>query len=168
MASTNVITSASAEATPERVPSARRRDARPICPTWFVAGVLVLITGSLVLAFSQRSDPHEALVTSTDHGDPVVERQLLFVDFPNGDVGILDAADGSTMARLGIGEGGFMRSVMRGMARERRTSGHGPELPFTLTLWADGLVSIVDPATGRQIALSAFGIDNVEAFTRLL
>jgi len=141
---------------------------QPIFPAWFVTGLLLLVAGSLMFAFWQRANPHEALVVSADHGEPVIERQLRFVDFPNGDVGVLDAAEGTTMARLTTGEGGFMRSVMRGMARERRATGHGPEMPFTLTLWADGLVSIDDPATGRQIALSAFGIDNVEAFTRLL
>ena len=61
-----------------------------------------------------------------------------------------------------------MRSVMRGLVRERKAQGLGPDIPFQLTLWTDGLVSLVDPATNRRVEISAFGKDNVEAFTRLL
>ncbi len=140
----------------------------PILPNWFLVGVLAMVGGAVVLASTQRPEPGQTLAETLDHGEPVSERQLRFVDYPNGDVGILDAAEGHAMARLTTGEGGFMRSVMRGLARERRASGHGAEEPFTLTLWSDGLVELRDPVTGRQVALSAFGVDNVKAFTQLL
>lgn len=140
---------------------------RPIFPGWFVTGILGAMGIALVLAFSLRSSP-ETSISTGGHGVPVAERQLRFVDYTDGDVGVLDAQDGESVLRLSTGEGGFMRSVMRGMARERRVTGQGSEAPFTLTLWSDGLVSITDPVTGRDVALSAFGVDNVKAFSSLL
>jgi putative photosynthetic complex assembly protein len=57
---------------------------------------------------------------------------------------------------------------MRGMARERRMNGIGPALPFELTQWANGALTLRDPATGRAIELGSFGATNRAAFARFL
>ena len=98
----------------------------------------------------------------------LASRKLHFVDLQHGKISVINAEDGSEITRLHTGEDGFMRSVMRGFVRQRKAQGIGPEIPFELALWEDGLVSLIDPATSRRVELSAFGIDNVEAFTRLL
>jgi len=142
---------------------------RPMLPGWLRAGVLALVAGSVVLAATIRpATTPDGQPVPYEQGTPVAERELRFLDLADGAVGIFDATDDREIARLTTGEGGFMRSVMRGLAIERGASGHGDEVPFRLSIWESGLVTLVDPVTGRQVALSAFGPDNVNAFTRLL
>ena len=69
---------------------------------------------------------------------------------------------------LAMGEGGFIRSAVRGLARERRRRGLGPESPFELVRWSDGRISLLDPETGRSIEVDAFGPDNARPFLELL
>lgn len=144
------------------------RGLTPIFPTSFLIGICALVTGALLLAATHQSNTNAALDQALQHAEPVKLRHLRFVDHHNGDIGIIDADDGATLETLTTGEGGFMRSVMRGLARVRRAEGFDAKTPFELTLWPDGLVLLRDPTTDRQIALSAFGIDNVRAFSRLL
>ena len=59
------------------------------------------------------------------------------------------------------GTNGFLRGVLRGLARERKLERSAIEPPFRLTRWADGRLSLEDPATGRRIDdLEAFGPTN--------
>jgi putative photosynthetic complex assembly protein len=99
---------------------------------------------------------------------PVQSRTLRFIDRADGAVVITDA-HGATAAVIAPGqETGFVRGVMRGLARERRAHGIGDGPPFTLTLWRDGELSLVDTATGRAIELTAFGTTNRATFAALL
>lgn len=98
---------------------------------------------------------------------PVAERLLLFADV-DGFVKVTDARSGDTVAMLGQEGSGFIRGVMRGLARERRMHGLGAARPFRLTLYADTQLSLTDTATGRVIELSGFGATNREAFRKLL
>ncbi len=43
-----------------------------------------------------------------------------------------------------------------------------PAIPFHLTRWSDGRLTIDDTATGQLIELEAFGHTNEDAFARLL
>lgn len=100
---------------------------------------------------------------------PVSARTLRFLDRADGAVVIEDAGSGATAAVIAPGEQtGFIRGVMRGLARERRMHGIGDRPPFTLTLWKDGELSLTDSATGRSIELTAFGSTNRAAFAALL
>ena len=82
---------------------------------------------------------------------------------------IEDAATGGTAGLVAAGSrSGFIRGVMRGLARDRRMRGIGEAPPFRLTLWRDGELSLLDEATGRAIELSAFGSTNRAAFAALL
>ena len=74
-----------------------------------------------------------------------------------------------TVAVIAAGQKtGFVRGVMRGLARDRRARGIDNRPPFTLTLWRDGELSLTDTATGRTIELSAFGPTNRATFAALL
>lgn len=100
---------------------------------------------------------------------PAVEsRDLLFEDRPDGAVTIYAAEDGSVIGVLPPGSDGFIRGVLRGLARDRKLHQKGADQPFRLTRWADGRLSIDDPTTGRRIDLGAFGPTNAQAFARLL
>ncbi len=99
----------------------------------------------------------------------VASRDLRFADRGDGAVIITDVGNGNVAQIIPAGQKtGFVRGVMRSLARERRMAGIGAEAPFRLTAWADGELSLVDSATGRAIELNAFGPDNRAAFAALL
>lgn len=101
---------------------------------------------------------------------PVTTRELRFADRADGAVLIIDATSDETIAVIEqeTQSGGFVRGVMRGLARERRMHGIGPEPHFVLTQWNDGALSLTDTATDRVIELGAFGSDNRAVFQALL
>ena len=99
---------------------------------------------------------------------PILSRELRFEDWPDGAVAIHEARDGSMVDVLPPGTNGFVRGVLRGLARERKRHEVGQQPPFRLTLWDDGRLSLEDQTTGRQIELEAFGPTNLAAFSRLL
>ena len=131
-----------------------------------------LIGAGLLIAFAIAAAATGRLtgvgVSAMPPGTPVVERQLRFVDHAAGGVRVHDAADGALVTRIEPGADGFVRGVLRGFARARklRSIGQGPA--FVLTRWADGRLSLSDPATGHFVALEAFGPTNADAFARLL
>jgi putative photosynthetic complex assembly protein len=81
---------------------------------------------------------------------------------------VRDARDGSVIGIVERGEGGFIRGVMRGLARDRRMRDIGPEQAFRLSAWDTGQLVLEDLATGKRIDLNAFGADNRRAFAEIL
>lgn len=106
----------------------------------------------------QRASYHGAVAT----------RDIAVTDGADGSVILVDAATGASIDTLEPGTSGFIRATLRGLARERRLGGAGPEAPFRLTHWRDGHLTLDDLATGRRIDLGAFGITNAQAFARLM
>lgn len=142
-------------------------------PALMMALALVALTIAMVLAVRLGLAEREAVpaVERSRTGTmQVATRSLTFADMPDGAVRITDATTGHTIASLhGEGDGGgFVRGVMRGMARDRQMRGIGQAPPFTLTLWEDGSLSLTDPASGRSVELGAFGPDNRAAFLRFI
>ena len=137
-----------------------------------IAGALV---GTVVLATSiarvtgmqpaaspvaERAAAHVAMVRTRD---------LRFFDQPDQSLRIVDARTGETAGGVARGsESGFIRGVMRGLARDRHIRGIGRTPPFRLTLWANGQLSLTDTASDRSIELSGFGDTNRAAFLALL
>lgn len=99
---------------------------------------------------------------------PAASRELRFEDRADGAVVVRDAADDGVIAVFEAGQGGFVRGVLRGLARERRSHHVGPEPPFRLLRSDSGQLFLDDPATGRRIGLDAFGPTNAGAFAALL
>jgi len=94
------------------------------------------------------------------------QRELRFVDAPNGDVLALDAHSDITVARF-VGEQGFVRGTLRALARERSRRSLGPDAPLQLIAQSDGRLKLLDPSTGEHIALEAFGPSNLAVFATL-
>jgi putative photosynthetic complex assembly protein len=110
-----------------------------------------------------------AAMRAAERVAPVASRELRFLDRADGAVVIRDARTGGIASVISPGqETGFIRGVMRGLARERRQHGVGAAVPFTLTAWRDGELSLTDQATGRSIEMTAFGTANRAAFAALL
>lgn len=100
---------------------------------------------------------------------PLHAIDLVFEDAGDGAVVVRAAATGAMVHRIAPGaENGFVRGVMRGLARERRQKAVGAEVPFRVTLWDDNELTLTDLATGREIDLNAFGRSNREAFLVML
>jgi putative photosynthetic complex assembly protein len=142
-------------------------------PALLMALGLVVLTIVMVVAVRVGLAEREAVPAverARTGAAPVAVRTLAFADMPTGAVQITDAETGRMVASLhGEGDGGgFVRGVLRGMARERQLRGVGQQPPFTLTLWQDGSLSLNDAATGRSVELGAFGPDNRAAFMRFL
>ena len=94
-------------------------------------------------------------------------RLLRFADMDNGDIGVINAQDGSELARFS-GEQGFMRGALRAMARERKRRDIGPMVPFELHARTDGRLTLIDPATQMRLDLESFGPTNAGLFAQLL
>jgi putative photosynthetic complex assembly protein len=63
---------------------------------------------------------------------------------------------------------GFLRSTVRGLVRERKRREIGSEMPFRISMEANGRLLLTDPATNRTVDLRAFGPTNLDVFARLL
>ena len=91
-----------------------------------------------------------------------------FIDEADGSVSVREGRTNALVTSLAPGSDGFIRSVMRGLAHDRKRRGIGPEQPFLVSQWRDGRLALEDRATGRLIDLNAFGDSNRDAFARLL
>ncbi len=140
--------------------------------TLIIAGALVLFALTATSAVRIAGIPPAAsppAMRAETHVAPVATRNLRFLDRGDGAVVIQDVDRGNTASVIEPGQQtGFIRGVMRGLARERRMHGIGDQPPFNLTLWKDGELSLTDSATGRSIEMTAFGSSNRAAFAALL
>jgi putative photosynthetic complex assembly protein len=143
-----------------------QRDHHSTVPRPLLYGVGALILASLILAAGARIIGVEPMWKP--QGEPLQSRELFFEDRSGGGVAVIDAASGAEIALIAPGTNGFVRVAMRGLARQRRVNGIGPETPFRLSLWPGGRLILEDPATGKLVNLGAFGPDNMRAFAQFL
>lgn len=128
-----------------------------------------LVVFSLVAAGLGSAAKHDRLSTQTVvRSEPATTLDMAFTDDASGAVHIRDARTGEHVLTLAPGADGFIRSVVRGLVRDRRSRGIDQAPPFRLSQWANGDLVLEDTATGKQIDLRAFGATNKEAFARIL
>jgi putative photosynthetic complex assembly protein len=127
---------------------------------------LLLVAGVRVGAVPAQ--PSLAEIRVAERTQPVSQRQLRFADSKDGQVLVIDAATNARIAAIGTEGSGFIRGVMRGLARERRQHHGGSAAPFRLTSWPDGALTLTDDTTGRVIELGSFGPTNRAAFAAFL
>jgi putative photosynthetic complex assembly protein len=136
--------------------------------TLIIVGTIMLL--SLMMAFFGHLSGQSI---SKPTAPPVAARDLLFRDQADGAVAIYDAQDPSApIAIAAPGTNGFLRATMRGLARQRLRidddrAAEGM-VPFHLTEWADGRLTLEDPVTHRTVEMEAFGITQEEVFAHLL
>lgn len=128
--------------------------------------IAFLAAASLAIGVASRFAAHGG---GAPAASPVRTADLVVQDRDDGSVVVL-RADGRTVVDvLPPASNGFLRVVLGGLVQERRREGMGaPSIPFRVTRWSDGRLTIDDAATGRLIELDAFGPDNAGAFARLL
>ena len=140
--------------------------------TLITAGMLVafvLTATSIVRIAHLPAAASPVAMRAEAHIPLVASRDLRFLDRSDGAVVIQDARTNRTASVIPAGQKtGFIRGVMRGLARERRARGIGDMPPFNLSLWRDGELSLTDSATGQSVELTAFGSTNRASFAALL
>jgi putative photosynthetic complex assembly protein len=129
----------------------------PTLPRGALIGAGVLVSASLLLAgvarltgYQPERPPPSRVVSS---------HELRFEDRADGAVLVYEHEQ--LVDTLSPGTNGFVRGVLRGLARGRPP-------PFRLTRWADGRLSLDDPETGRHVDLEVFGPTNAGAFAEIL
>ena len=132
----------------------------------------ILIAASIVIAVSIATAAVGRMTgaaNSAPTAPAIASRDLLFRDQPNGSVAVYDARNtGTPIDMIAPETNGFLRATMRGLARQRLRQDADREVPFRLTEWADGRLTLADPTTGRSVEMEAFGITNESVFAALL
>ncbi len=152
---------------PARAPAAKGNSGeRPVInPRLAMAMGCLCLAALAVAAFGRLTGVG---VQQLPQSEAVVSRDLRFLDGGGGAIIVQDAAGDALVHRFQPGEGGFVRTVMRGLAHERMRRGGDSATPFRLTLRADKRLTISDPVSGREIILDSFGGPNRDVFARLL
>jgi putative photosynthetic complex assembly protein len=99
---------------------------------------------------------------------PAASADLRFSDQTDGSIRVENSRTRQVVATIKPGVGGFVRGVMRGLARDRIARHIGEAPPFRLSQARNGQMSLEDTATGRVIDLESFGSSNRDAFVQLL
>lgn len=131
-------------------------------------GCMLALTGAVSWGFlPQEANPQ--LQRAAAQVQPAVERNLRFADRADGAVVVTDADSGAVVKVIGYGEEGFTRATVRRLAKLRTKSGEtGSDMPFVLTKWQNGALSLTDPATGEHAELQGYGPDHTANFEALL
>lgn len=130
----------------------------PILAACSLALATIVAVGAFRLSGAHVGEPDAPAVTTLE---------LRFMDRDDGSIAVVDAHDGHLIEHI-VGQNGFVRGTLRGLARERRRQGIGSEPPFQLIARADGRLTLLDPSTSRRVDLESFGPTNSAEFARLL
>ncbi|QDH34134.1 photosynthetic complex assembly protein PuhC [Porphyrobacter sp. YT40] len=132
-----------------------------------VIAISVALTASVTMGFlPKQSVPSEARAAAGVK--PAQQRTLRFFDEADGTVRVEDGATAEVLARYGQGEGGFVRASVRSLVHQRRIRDIGSQVPFTLTRWDTGALTLSDPETGVNIEITGFGPENRAIYASLL
>lgn len=127
---------------------------------WSVIVIALVTAGIGRLTGAANSEPTAPMVTT---------RELLFHDQPDGTILVFDARDTVHPIEVVAQESNyFLRATMRGLAQQRVRQDASREVPFRLTEWADGRLTLEDPIDNRRVDMEAFGVDNEKVFAKLL
>jgi putative photosynthetic complex assembly protein len=97
----------------------------------------------------------------------VTKKTLHFRDLPSGAVAVIAADNGQMIAQV-EGQAGFVRGILRALARDRRIRQISSDDAFELISRADGRLTLIDLATNNRIDLESFGKDNAAKFAAFL
>jgi putative photosynthetic complex assembly protein len=128
---------------------------------------LWLLVGIVVAAVTAARITEQG-ISSPAAGTSFAERTLRFEDRADGGINILDGKSGAKIAQVEPGTNGFLRSTLRGLARERKRRELGSEAPFILALQSNSRLTLTDPATERAVDLGSFGPTNAAVFRGIL
>jgi putative photosynthetic complex assembly protein len=125
-----------------------------------LAMIMALIAVSRLSGFEPESSlPNQAAEETM---------RLKFEDAAGGVVLVRDSATGKVIEDFGTGEGAFLRATLRALVNQRRKEGATAQGDFRLERHNGHQFYLIDEATGRTLALNAFGPDNTAVFAAFM
>lgn len=140
-------------------------------PLGVLLAIALVLAGTIAAVAFFRVSGKEPVARVPAPEQVIETHQLRFTDGDGGTVEVHELRDGAAEQLIHViqpGEGGFIRGLLRSLARARRASGVGDEHPFVLIQLANGTMLLEDPMTDQRIYLQAFGPASVESFKALL
>jgi putative photosynthetic complex assembly protein len=126
-----------------------------------------LLAGCVAVGFGVGQLPKMELADT--QARPTMMRDLRFADRADGGIIVFEAPSDRVIQEFDPDGGGFVRGVLRALARERKRQDISGEAPFRMIAWSDGRLSIEDTVTGHRAELiGAFGADNTASMIELL
>jgi putative photosynthetic complex assembly protein len=135
-------------------------------PRGAILGAVALIMFAILVAGIGRLTGVGAV--RADYAGSVQTTSFRFEDRADGGISVIAPETGTVIGVVPAGTDGFVRTVLRSLAFDRRRHGVGSQPAFVITKWADGHSTLDDPVTGRRVDLAAFGAANMQTFTNLL
>jgi putative photosynthetic complex assembly protein len=123
----------------------------------------LVVTSVAIVAFAAVTD--RPLVGAPKPAEVLEQRTMILLPGEGNQVTVLEE-DGRQIVALD--NGGFIAVVLGGLKFERKKQGVAMNEVTTLTRYANGRLTLADPATGWSAELQAFGPGNMAAFERLL
>ena len=127
----------------------------------FIASLLAVVV--LIVA----NYVHSGKLEHQADAEVIAKKTLHFRDLPSGAVGVISADDGQMITQV-EGQAGFIRGILRAMARDRRMRQISSDDAFELVSRSDGRLTLIDLATNHRIDLESFGKDNAAEFAAFL
>jgi putative photosynthetic complex assembly protein len=140
--------------------------AERMVPRGALLGAAALIGFSLVAAGLGRVTGVGTV--RTDYATTVQTASFRFEDRSDGGISVIAPESDATIGVVPAGTDGFVRTVLRSLAFDRRRHGVGAGPAFVIAKWSDGHTTIDDPVTGRRVDLAAFGAANMQAFEHVV
>jgi len=140
-------------------------------PIGVLIGIMLVLLGAIAATAWFRISGNPPISQVPQPEQVIQSSELRFKDGPEGTVSVFEVVDDQTellVDVIEVGEGGFIRGLLRSLARARRANDIGDEHPFLLTEQADGSLFLEDPMTEQRIYLQAFGPASAESFKALL
>ena len=149
----------SRSAAPETTPAPESRftevdEHRNTAPRKMVMAMAALALFSLALAAIGASQ-RDGNVT-VDYGEADRAVALRIVDTGPDAFDLVDT-DGAAVASVTPGREGLLRNARRAFEGRRARHGVAMDLPYALTVWKSGALTLHDPETGQNIRLDFFG-----------
>ncbi|MEM0977424.1 MAG: photosynthetic complex assembly protein PuhC [Pseudomonadota bacterium] len=139
---------------------------RELIPRALIRACVFLIFATIgIVAFATFSDRPKA---GTPAKGVIAAERLISVDIlPRGAANIFDGT-GVLIHEFPEGEAGFMDSVFRAVAYERKKSGVEEDGPVRIARLEDGRHILIDPNSNWRMELRGYGANNMEPFVILL
>lgn len=134
-------------------------------------GMVVAITVALTMAvsfgfFERQAVPEE--IRAAEGVRTIDSRTIQFYDTDDGSVKVTDGATGEQLALYPQNSGGFVRATARALIFARQVRNIGPEVPFDLTSYENGAMTLSDPLTGQTVELASFGSKTNDVYEDIL
>lgn len=132
--------------------------------TLFCAVALMIVTITTLSGIASRTG-----IGASRSSEPVggAAIDLHFEDADAGFIRVVSSSRTATPILVPPGQDGFIRTALRALIQERRTTGAGPESPFRLGRTDDNRLWLRDLSTDRLLYLDAYGHQNAQRFARL-